>query len=336
MIKHSIIIPAYQCEASLENTVKSVLESGLSQLEIIIVNDGSRDKSSAIAHEYADKYPQTYIVIDKPNGNYGSCVNAALKVATGKYFRICDADDCYEKGNLNKYLDFLVSTDVDIVFTPYSTYSGDDLVLTFDVPIEYSEGVFSIDDLNWRSANLSKFRAMHTMTVKRGILVSNNYYQTEGISYTDTQFIFYSCLYAKTCAFFNAVLYLYFLGRDGQTMSPAAMVKSHMHFYENANRILDDYLKVELDISDNRAIVLELCFLATFRFFVSAVLLDLPYQREKTKLIKDLLRRIVGSSRGFLTEQSLLSNTPYKLWRKKHIPAVVVNALYRLKCCFCK
>jgi len=72
----------------------------MDMLEIIVVNDGSNDNSSAIAHEYAENYPHNYIVIDKPNGNYGSCINAALKIATGKYFRICDADDRYNKINL--------------------------------------------------------------------------------------------------------------------------------------------------------------------------------------------------------------------------------------------
>lgn len=334
----SVVIPTYNMEALLPRCLDSFIlpQNYMDKMEILVVNDGSKDKSLEIALKYAQEYPNTYKVIDKPNGNYGSCINAALKVATGKYFRICDADDCYENSNLSQYLDFLTNTDADIVFNPYSVYRGDDLSTTFDVSEEYSYGVYSIDDLKWDTPELSKFRAMHSMAVKRDILINHNYYQTEGISYTDTQFIFYSCLYARTCTFFNAVIYLYYLGRDGQTMSPAAMVRSHMHFYENANRMLDDYLKVESEISANRARVLESCFLATFRFFVLAVLCELPYQKEKIEIIKDLLRRIDGSSRGFVTEQMLLSNKPYKLWRKKHVPAMIVNVLYRLKYSFLK
>lgn len=334
----SVVIPTYNMEALLPRCLDSFIlpQNYMDKMEILVVNDGSKDKSLEIALKYAHQYPNTYKVIDKSNGNYGSCINAALKVATGKYFRICDADDCYENSNLSQYLDFLISTDADIVFTPYSVYNGDDLVSTFDVAMEYRGGVFSIDDINWSSANLPKFRAMHTMTVKKEVLASHNYYQTEGISYTDTQFIFYSCLYAQTCTFFNAVIYLYFLGRDGQTMSRAAMVKSHMHFYENTNRMLDDYLKVEFEISDNRARVLELCFVATFLFFVQAVLCNFPNQREKMKLIDDILRRIEDSRRSVLIEQMLLSSTLYKFWRKKHVPAIVFNVLYRLKNCFRK
>ena len=329
----SVCIPTYNMEALLPRCLDSfILEKEyMDQLEIIIVNDGSRDKSSAIAHEYADKYPQTYIVIDKPNGNYGSCVNAALKVATGKYFRICDADDCYENNNLQKYIEFLTTADTDLVFTPYSIYKGEDLSSTFVVPAELCGGIFSIDELKWDSSDLKKFRAMHTMATKRSILIENNYFQTEGISYTDTQFIFYSYLYANTCAFFNTVIYKYYLGRDGQTMSKESMIKSHMHFYENADRLLKDYLIVDAQLSENKAKVLEESIFACYYFFTHIVFCDLPYQKEKIILLQNLLRKWKQSSRGFQAESFLLKAKYYRLWRKYHIPALIVNYLCRVK-----
>lgn len=104
----SVCIPTYNMEALLGRCLNSFIvdKNYMNQLEIIIVNDGSKDNSSRIAHEYANKYPDTFVVVDKPNGNYGSCINAALKVATGYYFRICDADDRYENSNLVAYIDF--------------------------------------------------------------------------------------------------------------------------------------------------------------------------------------------------------------------------------------
>ena len=232
----------------------------MNMIEVIVVNDGSKDRSSEIAHNYAERYPNTYKVIDKSNGNYGSCINAALKIATGKYFRICDADDYYENSNLEKYIDFLTTTDVDIVFTPYNKYHGDNLESTFCVPEELCNKIFNIDDLNWNSSEIIKFNAMHCIATKKNILIKNKYHQTEGISYTDTQFIFYSVLYAQTCTFFNNIIYLYFIGRDGQTMSPESMVKSHMHFYENANKMFDDYIKIEPQLSQKKSYLLCSCF----------------------------------------------------------------------------
>lgn len=71
-------------------------EDGMKQLEVLVINDGSKDSSSQIAHEYQDKYPDTFRVIDKENGNYGSCINRGLKEATGKYVKVLDADDWFD------------------------------------------------------------------------------------------------------------------------------------------------------------------------------------------------------------------------------------------------
>ena len=66
--------------------LESILPGG-DEVEIIIVNDGSKDKTSQIAHEYMDKYPDIIKVIDKENGGHGNAVNAGLANASGKYFK---------------------------------------------------------------------------------------------------------------------------------------------------------------------------------------------------------------------------------------------------------
>ena len=72
----SIAIPTYNMEQWLNRCLDSVvIPEIIDKVEIIVVNDGSRDRSSEIAHSYADRYPDSVIVIDKENGNYGSCVN---------------------------------------------------------------------------------------------------------------------------------------------------------------------------------------------------------------------------------------------------------------------
>lgn len=301
------------------------------QTEIIIVNDGSRDGSSAIAHSYENKYPGIYKVIDKSNGNYGSCINAALKVATGKYFRICDADDCYISANLEAYIDFLSSVDVDIVFSPYETYCGDTLKSSFEVLDVLRERVFMIDELRWDSPELFNFRAMHSMATKREILVTNKYYQTEGISYTDTQFIFYSMLYAKNCCFYKDAIYVYYLGRGGQTMSPISLINSHMHFYENAKRMLIDYIEVESFISRNKSTLLEMSIASCLGFYISVVLCYLSNQRSKIKLFKELLDMLSKTKRASGFNKLLNKSTPYKLWHRYHVPAMVIRAMYKCK-----
>ena len=84
----SLAIAAYNMEAFLDQCLKSVTRFDIpDSLEVIVVNDGSKDRTSEIAHAYQKMRPDIIQVIDKENGHYGSCINKGLEVATGKYFR---------------------------------------------------------------------------------------------------------------------------------------------------------------------------------------------------------------------------------------------------------
>ena len=117
----TIIIPTYNMEKYLRRCLDSLIidEEGMKQLEVLVINDGSKDSSSQIAHEYQDKYPDTYRVIDKENGNYGSCINRGLKEATGKYVKVLDADDWFDTKNFRLYFSDLSKVDVDLVVNDF-------------------------------------------------------------------------------------------------------------------------------------------------------------------------------------------------------------------------
>ena len=92
----SLVVPTYNMEKYLPACLDSVTDELIGDsLEVIVVNDGSTDRSPDIIRQYEQKRPDLIKVIDKPNGHYGSCVNAGLAVATGKYFKILDADDWF-------------------------------------------------------------------------------------------------------------------------------------------------------------------------------------------------------------------------------------------------
>ena len=97
----SIIVPTYNMEKYLERCLSSLIVSDeqMAMLEVLVINDGSKDRSSEIAHGYESRYPDTFRVIDKTNGHYGSCVNRGLQEATGKYVKVLDADDWFNTEN---------------------------------------------------------------------------------------------------------------------------------------------------------------------------------------------------------------------------------------------
>src|SRR5574344_1213565 len=111
----TIIIPTYNMEKYLRRCLDSLIidEEGMKQLEVLVINDGSKDSSSQIAHEYQDKYPDMFRVIDKENGGHGSCCNVGLREAKGKYIRFLDSDDWFDQKNFPKFIELLQALDVD-------------------------------------------------------------------------------------------------------------------------------------------------------------------------------------------------------------------------------
>lgn len=330
----TIVIPTYNMEVLLKRCLDSFIldRDTMDKLEVIIVNDGSKDNSSKIAHEYESNYPNTFKVIDKENGNYGSCINAALKVANGNYFRICDADDRYEKENVSEYINLLKSSSADIVFSPYYTLNYDSSVKQKmeACPIEKAKEV-NISSINWSDALYMRYRAMHCMAVKTRNLTSNNYYQTEGISYTDTQFVFYSILYSDTCSFFDKPIYYYYLGRDGQTMANASMMKSNMHFYENAKRMLETYVKLPLGFNERKRVLLFKNIYTEMNLFVSVVLCHLKNPNLQISLINKMIEMSKTSIIPCPLYDSLMENKFFRIWRKYHISPSMIYFLFQLK-----
>ena len=104
-------------ENFLNNCISSLVVSDelMDAQEIIIVNDGSKDKTLKIATDWANKFQNSIRIIDKKNGNYGSCINAALNIATGTFVKVLDADDSFDTNNYEDFLNLFF-----IIFTRFS------------------------------------------------------------------------------------------------------------------------------------------------------------------------------------------------------------------------
>ncbi len=228
----SICIPSFNMEEYLSRCVDSMLvDEVLDQLEIIIVNDGSKDGTLAIANDYKQRYPQSVVVIDKPNGHYGSCINASLKVATGKYFRIVDADDWVDSQALAQLVKKLNDLDVDCVCTKYATRWIDGMdVQPLDVPFN------EILDLNQYVLPIPNLR-MHGLIYSTNLLRNIDYVQTEGICYTDTEYLYIPLSCAQNIFFMDIVLYQYYVARDGQSMDTEQRIKNDAHFYKIMEKV---------------------------------------------------------------------------------------------------
>ena len=102
----SIAIPSYNSESYMEHCIESLLAGG-EDVEIIIVDDGSKDRTAEIADAYAGKYPTIVKAVHQENGGHGEAVNAGIRNASGLYFKVVDSDDWVDEEAYKKILSTL-------------------------------------------------------------------------------------------------------------------------------------------------------------------------------------------------------------------------------------
>ena len=191
-------------------------------LEVLIVNDGSKDSTLAIAQKYAADYPELFRVIDKRNGNYGSCINAALPLATGKYVKVLDADDSFDTANFELFIEFLNVTDADLVLSDFTWVDSERNKLR-DTIYSLGKALLPMNEACIQEG--FKNMEMHAVTYRTKMLIDAGYRQTEGISYTDQQWIFAPMAYVHQVGVFNKSVYQYMVGRVGQTVDPEVKLR---------------------------------------------------------------------------------------------------------------
>ena len=226
----SIIVPAYNMEAYLAQCVESVLRTpSLAAIEVVVVNDGSKDKTLRLAKGYAERYPATVKVVDKPNGNYGSTINAALPLVEGEYVKILDADDSFDGSRVAEFVTFLQRMrGVDMVVTPFVEVGrARERRVGYNI---YSRKVYEYGkiydaDKIFREGAI-RFFMMHGVCYRTDLLRAMHYHQTEGISYTDQEWVFYPLFKVETIAFADIPLYRYNVAREGQTMDEKVQMRS--------------------------------------------------------------------------------------------------------------
>lgn len=231
----TISIAAYNVEKYIEKTLKSLIIKNINKLEILVQDDGSKDKTSIIAKKYEKLYPNSIKVIKKENGGYGSTINNSIKIATGKYFKQLDGDDWYNINNLELLIDKLEKIDVDIVYTPYYKYFEKNKELKLiDRFFEIKEGEYKLEEIIKKIySKKNKSFMMPSLIFKTQILQKNNIKCQEKCFYTDTEFVIYPFIYAETIYISKLSLYYYRIGREGQSIS-----------LENRKKYFNDHLKV--------------------------------------------------------------------------------------------
>lgn len=210
--KISIIMPLYNVEKYVSISIESVINQNYDNLELIIVNDGSTDKSANIARSYEEKDKRIKL-IHKENGGLSDARNTGINHATGDYIIFIDSDDKWESNSLKPLIEFIESNNLDVAIFGYSAdvYDKDNNLISSTKVVE-DEKIFdkSIDYQKILISNKQIIGYAWNKIYKTTMLRNNNIYFEKGISYIE-DVLFNRTVYsfAKRIGFFEKSIYHY-------------------------------------------------------------------------------------------------------------------------------
>lgn len=248
----SFIIPSYNCEHFLDKCVTSMLnEEVLEELDIIIVNDGSRDGTEAIAQKYCDRYPRSVRLISQQNKGHGGALNTGCAAAVGKYLKVIDADDWVETQNLPQFIALLKECDSDVVLTNYYTrnISNGEVKHWRSYPEEFGRNV-TFAEVMVDCKKFDRSMTFHGITYNTEFYQSIGFRLSEHVYYEDQEFATIPCCHAKTIMPCDLFIYDYRIGDVNQSVSDVNQLKRIGHTETVLKRMISEYEKLPLPQED--------------------------------------------------------------------------------------
>ena len=242
----TIVVPAYNMEKFIRRCLNSIVsQQVMNCVEVYVVNDGSKDSTLDIIREYEQDYPGYIHVIDKDNGNYGSVMNVALSKASGRYFRTLDADDWYETPAFERFVQELHKTDADMLICERYEFfekTGIKELVKLDEQFPRDQDV-PVSSKFWNSELVRRLTHVSSVCYKTDILRESGLRWSERVFYTDNEYLFWPLRLVKTLRFVSDPIYVYYKGRDDQSVSSSNIRKNFHSFDVVTNKLLQEYIK---------------------------------------------------------------------------------------------
>lgn len=239
----SIAVPCYNSQDYMEKCINSLLKGG-EDVEILIVNDGSKDATYEIAEAYAKRYPNIIKAIHQENGGHGEAVNAGLRNATGIYFKVVDSDDWVNEEAYHQILDKLKdilagNTTLDMmisnfVYEKQGAKHKKVMRYTRQFP---QEKIFTWDDTKYLIKG--KYLLMHSVIYRTKLLIDCGLELPKHTFYVDNIFVYKPLPHVKTMYYMDVDFYRYFIGRADQSVNEKVMI-SRIDQQIRVNKIMID------------------------------------------------------------------------------------------------
>ena len=239
----TVAIPCYNSQDYMEKCIDSLLIGG-EDVEIIIVDDGSKDMTPEIADSYAKKHPEIVRAIHQENGGHGEAVNTGIRNAQGIFFKVVDSDDwvdaeAYQKilatlrelvGN-GSQLDMLISN---FVYEKEGAKHKKVMKYTSAIP---KEKLFTWKDV--RHFSKGQYILMHSVIYRTQLLRDCGLELPKHTFYVDNLFVYVPLPYVKNMYYLDVDFYRYYIGREDQSVNEKVMI-SRIDQQIRVNKIMID------------------------------------------------------------------------------------------------
>lgn len=328
-------VPCYNSESYMRHCIDSLLEGG-EEVEILIVDDGSKDGTAQIADEYASKYPTIVRAIHQENGGHGEAVNTGLLNATGYYYKVVDSDDWVNKAAYHDILEVLrkmvrenISLDMLLSNFVYEKQGARrKKVMSYRNMFPQDE-VITWDDM--RFLKKSQYILMHSVIYRTELLRECGLKLPKHTFYVDNIFVYQPLPYVKTIYYLDVNFYRYFIGRGDQSVNEKVMIGRIDQQIRVTHIMLETYNVWKIENKKLRKYMMNYL---DIMMMVSSILLirsgtdeNFKKKQELWKYLKNLDRKLYRKLRYSIMGRS--SNLPGKGGRKVSIMAYqIVRKFY--------
>lgn len=247
----TIVVPSYNTEKYIDDCLPTMLEvSNREILEILLINDGSKDNTLGKLNDYMELYPECIRVINKENGGHGSVINRGILEANGKYFKVIDGDDWVKTENLERFLKELQNSKADVIVNSYICFHEQkkkEKLVKYNLK-EKKEIVF--ENL---PENISEF-TLHAITYKTELLKQNKLRFREKCFYEDSEYILYPIKYVSSVEYMDFPVYVYRVGSVTQSVNPERAFANRKMHYLVVKDCLEFWLQNEKKLSKEKQI----------------------------------------------------------------------------------
>ena len=225
----TVTVPCYNSQDYMAHAIESLLPGG-EMVEILVVDDGSKDDTARIADDYQRRYPGVVKAIHQENGGHGDAVMTGLKNASGLYFKVVDSDDWADAEAYPKILETLrgfsaPDRQIDLLV---SNYIYDKVGATHKHVMSYHHALPQRRVFGWeetRHFRKGQYMLMHSVIYRTQLLRDCGMTLPKHTFYVDELYVYVPLKNVEKMYYLDVDFYHYFIGREDQSVQEQVMIR---------------------------------------------------------------------------------------------------------------